>query len=195
MAARRRKIPLAGAAPLCRLWADHSPRGTRGNLVCCASYPETASAGACAVRDALRWLGVAGRSWHVTPRPRAKGETPLVGAAPFYTLCADHNPRGTARARDKFVCCASSPRDSERRYTCVARDPRRWLGIGGRRWHVAPQPCAEGETPLAGLSLFGQAWPDHNPRGTAHGRRKLEFCVSSPETTSAVACPRVPRDS
>ena len=65
-------------------------------------------------RRACAWLmrgirlGVGGGSLHVVPRPRAVGERRLAGAASLYTTKADHNQRGTARARSKLECCAYS---------------------------------------------------------------------------------------
>ena len=84
------------------------------------------------------WLGVGGRSWHVAPRARAEGERPLAGAVLFVSARADHNQRGTARARSKLECCASS-QETASAGACAARGTRRWLGVGGRSWHVAPR--------------------------------------------------------
>ena len=222
--ARRRREASRRVCAL--LWArsDHNQRGTaraRSKLACCASSRETASAGARAARGTRRWLGVGGRSWHVAPRPRAEGERPLAGAAPFYERTDRPQPaRHGARAQQARVL-RLLPRDSERRRAsrvprepaglceaaagtshhgrapkerglsptqclskcmsrpqparhgaragkleCCASSPetasagapalgtRRWLGVGGRSWHVAPRPRAEGERPLAGAVLF-----------------------------------------
>ena len=85
------------------------------------------------------------------------------------------------------------PRHRERRRECAARYKRRWLGVEGRRWHVAPRMRTEGESPLAGGKLFHRTRADHNQRSTARARRKLECCSFSPETASAGAS--APRDT
>ena len=72
----------------------------------------------------------------------------------------------------------------------VPRESR--LVLGGRSWHVAPRPCAEGERPLAGAVPLSSAWSDHSQRGTVRARNELECCAFSRETASAVARPRVP---
>ena len=53
-------------------------------------------------------LCVEGRSWYVTPRLRAEGETPPDGAVSLHMARTNHSQRGTARARGKLPCCASS---------------------------------------------------------------------------------------
>ena len=44
-----------------------------------------------------------------------------------------------------------------------------------------------GERPLAGAVALCSVWSDHNQRGMARVRSKLECCASYPETASAVA--------
>ena len=86
------------------------------------------------------------------------------------------------------------PRDSEHRRACTAKAKRGWLEVGGRSWHVAPRPRAEGEEHLAVTASVGRVRAGHNHRGTTRTRSKLECCVSSPETASAAApAPRKPR--
>ena len=137
-----------------------------------------------AARDTRRWLGVGGRSWYVAPRARAEaGKRPLVGTVSLYWAYADHDQRRPTRAAQA----------SERRRAYATGDTRRWLGVGGRSWHVTPQGRAEGERTLAGGSrrrsvlLHGmcRSKPAH------HGAR--EQCVSSLETAS-VGVP-TPRDT
>ena len=64
---------------------------------------------------------------------------------------------------------------------------RRWLGVGGCSWHVAPRPCVEGKKPRAGVAPFYRAEYDHAQCGTARARRKLVYRASSRETESAGA--------
>jgi len=64
------------------------------------------------------------------------------------------------------------------------RDTPRWLGAGGRSWHVVPRLRAEKERPLAGAAPFGREWADQDQRSTAHARSKVECCASFPETAS-----------
>ena len=66
-------------------------------------------------------------------------------------------------------------------------DTRRWLGAGGRKWHVAPMPHAEEEMRLAGTPPFYEVTSEHNQRATARARSKLACCASSRETESAGA--------
>ena len=123
-------------SPVQRRSVGHGPTTTsaarRARAASSSAAPpvKTQRAPACATRETRRWLGVGRRSWHVAPRSCAKGERPLVGTAPFHKAQADHNQRGTARARSKFECCAP-PRDSQR---------RRWLGVGRQSWYVASRP-------------------------------------------------------
>ena len=72
-------------------------RARSSKLECCASTPEIASAGAHAPRDKRRWLGVGGRSWHVTSQAPATGERLLASAVLFERAQTDHNQRGMAR--------------------------------------------------------------------------------------------------
>ena len=78
--------------------------GTRAKLECCASSPETASAGASAPRDKRRWLGVGGCSWHVAPRARAEGERPLASAMSFN----GHEPTTTSATRREYAASTSA---------------------------------------------------------------------------------------
>ena len=71
----------------------------RNKLACCASSRETASAVPYSRVPHKSRLILEGRSWYVTPRPRAEGERPLEGATSLPSSLTDHNQRGTARAR------------------------------------------------------------------------------------------------
>ena len=105
------EMPLAGTPPFYEVTSEHNQRTTaraRNRLACCTSSPETESAGAPALSDTRRWLGVEGRSWHVAQRARVEGARLLADVAAFYGVSDDHNRRGTARASDELKCCASS---------------------------------------------------------------------------------------
>ena len=148
--------PLAGAVPFHMSRTDHNQRGTaraRSKLAYCASSREIASAAAHARVPRESRLCVGGRSWHVIPRPRAEGERPLAGAVHLHIARTDHNQRGTARARSKLACCASSREIASA--VARARVPHEsWLCIGGRSWHVAPRLRVERERDLAGAVPF-----------------------------------------
>ena len=79
------------------------------------------------------------------------------------------------------------PRDSECRRVFAARATRRWLGIRGRSWHIAPRFCAGREKHLAVAAPFDRVKTGHIDRSTARTRSKLECCASIPETASADA--------
>ena len=68
---------------------------------------ERSGALACAPRKG--WLCVGGHYWQVAPRSCTEGESPLAGTVPFHRVRANYNQRGTASARRKLACCASSP--------------------------------------------------------------------------------------
>ena len=123
-------------------------RRARSKLACSASSRETAGAVARSLVPRESRLILGDRSWHVTPRPRAEGERPLAGAVPFCGARNDHNQRGTAHARSKLACCASS-RETASSVSRLRAPRESRLVIGGRSWRVAPRPRAEGERPLA----------------------------------------------
>ena len=111
-------------------------------------------------------LILGGRSWYVTPRPRAEGERPLVGAMPLRSAPNDHNQPGTARARSKLAYGAASRETVSRvARSCVPRE--HWLIMGGRSWYVAPRPHAEGKSPFVGVASLPCARGNHNQRSTA----------------------------
>ena len=152
----KRESRLAGARSFYETRADHSQRGTartRSKLECCVSSPETASTVAPAPREprgaGLALEAAAGTSHHGRA-PKGRGLSPsqrsLAGREP-------QPARHRAHAKQARVL-RLLPRDSERRRACAARATRRWLGVGGRSWHVAPRPRAKGESPLAGASPF-----------------------------------------
>ena len=87
----------------------------------------------------------------------------------------DHSQRSVARTRNKLECCASSPEA----VSAGASAPRRWLGFGGRNWHVAPKARAEGKRPLASPTSLYRARIDHDQRYTARTRRRLACRASS----------------
>ena len=165
-------MPLAGTTPFYKAPSEHNQRATaraRSTLACCASSPDTESAGTSALSDTRRWLGDGGRSWRISPRPHAEGEMPLAGAALFYEAFSEDYQRATARALSKLACCASTP-ETESAGALALSETRRWLGAGGRSWLVAPRPHVEGEMPLAGTAPFYEVSSEHNKRATARLR-------------------------
>ena len=179
---------------------DHDQRGTaraRSTLTCCAASRETVSRVARSRVPREHRLILGGRSWYVTPRPRAEGERPLVGATPLHGASTDQNQRGTARARSELAYCAASRETVAR--MARSRVPREHrLILGGRSWYVAPRRRTEGERPLAGVMLLPSASTDYNQRGTARARSKLAYCASSrdSERSGVLACAmRTPADS
>ena len=108
----------------------------------------------------------------------------------------DNHTHGTARARSKLTCCASSRETASAvARSRVAREGQLILSLEGSSWHVALRPHAEAEGPLAGSVALFQARTDLNQRGTARVRSKLACRTSSRESASAVAHSRVPRKS
>ena len=138
---------------------------------------------ACFTRGSRR-LGVGGDSWHVIPWPRTEGESPLVGAAPFHSTWVDHNQRGTARARSKLDCCASSPATASAGARVLASHAAAGLALeatAGTSYHGrAPKERA--------LSSVQHPSIVHGSITTSVARRarssKLDCCASSPATAS-----------
>ena len=124
-------------------------RHTRSKFACCAFFRETASevadseqSGALA-RATRKPAGTGCHRWHGAPRPRTEAERPLAGVMSSPTARTDHNRHSMVRACSKLACCAFF-RQTE---SAVARSraPREnRLILGGRSWHVAPRPRADG---------------------------------------------------
>ena len=142
-------------------------------------------------RDAGMALETAACTSHHGSAPKERGPS----AAQCHHIA--HEPTTTSAARrarsSKLECCASSS-ETASAGAPAPRDTRRWLGFGGHNLHVTPQARAEGERPLAGAMPSDRSWADHNQRGTARARNKLEYYASSPATLSAGA-PRESRDA
>ena len=172
--------PLAGAVLLFRARADHNQRGTARASASSSAAPPPQRQRAHAHaprRGTRRWLGVGGRSWHVAPRARAEGERPLAGAVSFYR----HRPPTTSaarRARAASSSAAPPPQRQRAQARRAARGTRRWLGVGGRSLHVAPRRAPK-ERGLSPAQCRFVVPADHNQRGTARARSKLECCASS----------------
>ena len=195
LAPKERGLPPV-QCPFIAAYADRSQRGTAracGKLACFATSRETASAVALVRVPRDSRLRVGGHSSHVAPRSCTEGERPSAGAVPFRSAYADRSQRGTARARGKLACFATSRETASA--VALARVPRECrLRVGGHSSHVAPRSCTEGERPSAGAVPFRSAYADHNQRGTACARGKLACFATSRETASAVALVRVPRE-
>ena len=88
-------------------------------------------------------LVLGGHRWHGAPRPRAEAERPLAGAVPSPTARTNNNRHSTVRAGSKLACCAFfRPTESAVARSRAPRENR--LILGGRSWHVAPRPRADG---------------------------------------------------
>ena len=109
--------------------------------------------------------------------------------------CLVHEATAPSAARyARKASSRAAPPPERQRAQWRSRVPRKSrLIMGGRSWHFAPEPRAEGERPLTGAVPFYSAWNGRNQRGTARARSKLACCASSRETASAMARPRVPR--
>ena len=88
--------------------------------------------------------------------------------------------------RSKLECCASS------RETASAvvrlRVPRKSrLILGGRSWHVAPRPRAEGERPLAGAMPLSSARNTTTTSAARRARAPISSAAPSPEKKRAAA--------
>ena len=115
-------------------------RRTRGKLACFATSRETAGAVARKrVPRESRLCGAGGHSSHVAPRSCTGLERPSAGAVPLYSTQADHNQRGTARARHARVF-RHLLRDGQRSGACCSRATRnpavRWRSQLARRTTV-----------------------------------------------------------
>ena len=187
------EVPLAGAALLPSGWTDKNRRSTvraRSKLACCTSCRETASAVARPRVPHESRLVMGGYRWHVAPRPRAEEERPLASAVPLPSARVDHNQRCTARAAAESSRAAPPPERQQTQWP--PRVPREsQLILGGHRWHVAAQPPAEGERPLAGAASFPSAWTDQSRGCTAraqHQARVLRLLPRDNKRSGHRAC-------
>ena len=127
--------------------ARHGPRAASSSAASPSSDSEPRRT--CAAQETRRWLGVGGRSWHVTPRTRTIQESLL----PAECAVIDYRPSTTSatwRARAASSSAAPHSSDSERRRTSSAQETRRCLGVDGRSLHVAPRARNERERLLVG---------------------------------------------
>ena len=113
-----------------------------------------------------------GQSWHIAPRVRTEGESPLVDAVVLYRVRIDYIQRGAEHARGKHASCASSPETASVLVRSRARDVKAGCA-GGRSRHIAPLSCTEGERPLADAVALYSLRTDHNQLGVARTRRKV----------------------
>ena len=65
--------------------------------------------------DTRRWPDTGGHSWHVAPRPRAKGEKPLSGALPFSNYGHD-SPLGA-----RFLVCMVETKSTQQSWRPTQR--------------------------------------------------------------------------
>ena len=92
-----------------------------------------------------------------------------------------HRPITTSaakRSRGKLACFATSRETASA--VLPVRVPRECRArIGSLSLHIAPRPCTEKERPSAGAVPFHSAQVNHNQRGTARPRGKLECFATS----------------
>ena len=108
-----------------------------------------------------------GRGWHVGARPCTVGERPLAGAVAFHRIWIDYNPRGTARARRKRVCFASS------------RERERVIG----QWR--DRVCAHAQAGCLLEAALGTFEHGFSPKKRALSLVQCTFKGHEPATTSA----------
>ena len=102
--------PLADVSSFYGLRDDQNQRATArasGKPKRCASSPETESAGAPALSNTRRWLGVFKTTTGTSHHGRAVGARPLADIASFRRVNDNHTLRGTARVSGELECCAS----------------------------------------------------------------------------------------
>ena len=192
-------MPLAGAVPFCRAYGDHSQRGmgrARGTLACCTSFRETAGVVVRSLCHAkagyTKWRPQLARRITVWCRMREASRR-----CSALSWCTGHGPIATSAAqRARAARSRAAPLPERQSAQTRSRLPRgSWLRIGGRSWHVAPRPGADGGgAPVSAVS-FRVARTDRNQRATAHACIRLACCASSRETASAEARSRLPRES
>ena len=133
-------------------------RRARSQLTCFATSGEIATAVGLARVPSKRRLPVGGHSSLVPPRSCTDGERPRAGAVLFDSTYADCSQRGTARARCKLACFATSRETASA--VALVRVPRECrLRVGGHSSHVAPWPRTVRMRPPAGAVLFHSARP------------------------------------
>ena len=187
---------LAGAVAFFGAQTDHNHRSAERARVAsarAAPHPERQPAQWwCARAFVTRKTTVSWRPAADTSQHRlATNGRPLAGAVAFRGAWTDHNHRGTARARYKRACCASS---RETASGVVAR-PRVCHAKAGCVLEAAADTSQDGIAPngrpLAGAVAFCGAQTDHIHRSAAQARRNRACCASSGEIASAVARPPV----
>ena len=123
--AHHTREPPAGAVPYRRLRTVYNQRRmacARSKLECCAPPSDSERRRTSFARETRRCLGVGGRSLHVAPRARDKGERPLVGAGVFRKAQADHDQSGTARSLSVLELCPSFQRERAQAHQRRARN-------------------------------------------------------------------------
>jgi len=115
-----------------------------------------------------------GRSRHVTPRVCTEGEEPLADdTVTYHGAQNDHNQRGTAHARGKLACCASSRETASAvarsRVPCESRLRKVEVAPGTSRHDLAPRE--------RGLSSVRCPSIGHGATTTRAARRVRQACV------------------
>ena len=90
-------------------------RRARGNLACFATFRDTASAVALALRSHEgRLCAAGGHRSHVAPRSCIEGERPPAGVVPFHRTKADRNQRDPGAHAASLRVTPPPSRDSQR---------------------------------------------------------------------------------
>ena len=147
--------PLADIASFRRVNDNHNYRGTArfsGELECYAFLLQTARR---VTRGAGLGLEAAAGTSYYGHAPKKRG---LSSAQRLFKVHKPIKSNASRRAHGKLECRTSSlVIASAQAGEIHRRDMRRWLGVGGCGWHVAPRSCVEGERPRAGAAPFYRA--------------------------------------
>ena len=143
---------LAGAVLSHIVCTDYNQRGRARacrKRAWCTCSPQTANAVArlCAPHESRLLVG--GHGWHVGARSCNKGQRLLNGSVSFHRAYTDHDQRGTAHARRKRACCASSRQTANAVARLRAPRERRLL-VGGCCLHVGARSCTKKDRLLTG---------------------------------------------
>ena len=148
--------------------------------------------GAVARRQRMKQMEQPMRVQGVLDGPRADGRlAPSGGVESRKPLIANWTTHGRPRAWTARPSESGSGvrATAERRRACATRDTRRWLGVGGRSWHVAPRARAEGEEGSRQLSALssGMRRPQ-SARYDARAQQARVVCLLPRDSKHQRAC-------
>ena len=163
------------------------------NHAWCASAPDIVSARA----PALARHAAAGSALEAVARMSHHGRAPkerslLLVRCPLVGVSGSQPARRSTRAQQARMLSLFS-RDSKRWPTCDCLTRGRRSGVGGRRWHIAPRPCAEGERPLAGATPFVGLEHPQPARRSARAQQARMLSLLPRGSERRPACDRLTR--